>query len=486
MSLTNQNEEDLPKAQKSPLERDCIIFLPGIGGESMDQSIGGLARRLAAALDLNAKDNTAVFYSKVKVVEDLSTCKGDVGTLYRKDDSGDLPFLDIYKVDYRDTLIERYENRNLLVKALLLLVALPGTLMRLLRAILTGKSSKTRVEKMQLLYALGILSLLVIYVVILFSAVWATIQGAGSLSKDVTVISDRVGTFTQETWQKIRGRESLQPKESPDQKNPIETPIEKSASSSPEEAAINGWLRLSQLIVVLWAAISLFLPPKFNFKELISKAAVDFLCLIYYLNLGEQRNSIIGRVELLIDEVLRKSGNELKKGEGSPYRNIYIFAYSFGSIVALDALFPAGKKPGRAFQSVHTLVTIGCPFDFVRTFWSDYFGESRDYTDKVPLRWLNVYSPVDVLGSNFRNDPHAGDADINIRAEQTNSAPNVPAPINVPFTDGLNFSRLSWLNSLTLIGLRSHSTYWSNTAAPEVNCFNDLVVKMYEGDGVLN
>jgi hypothetical protein len=169
-------------------------------------------------------------------------------------------------------------------------------------------------------------------VVILFSAVWATIQGADSVSKDVTEISEGVGTFARETWQKIQGQEVIPPKESPDQINLPETTAEKNASSTPEGAAVNGWLRLSQLIVVLWAAISLFLPPKFNFKELISKAAVDFLCLIYYLNLGEQRNSIIGRVELLIDEVLRKSGNELKKDEGSPYRNIYILLTVSGQL----------------------------------------------------------------------------------------------------------------------------------------------------------
>jgi hypothetical protein len=122
---------------------------------------------------------------------------------------------------------------------------------------------------------------------------------------------------------------------------------------------------------------------------------------------------------------------------------IFIFCLQFRVNCRLRCAVPGWKETGRAFQSVHTLVTIGCPFDFVRTFWSDYFDESRDYTDKVPLRWLNVYSPVDVLGSNFRNDPQPGDANINIRAEQVNSASGVPAPTNVPFTDGLSFSRLS-------------------------------------------
>jgi hypothetical protein len=450
------------------MPRDCIVFIPGIaGGAWIDQSVEGLSRRLASALDLNAQDPTAAFYSKVRAVEDLDACKGDVGTIYRKDDQGENAVIDIYKLDYRDTLLERYEHRNLLMKTLLLILALPGSAWRVLRAMVTGRSSKTRTEKIQLLYALGILFTLVIYVAILFSALWATISDTGRVSRDLTKVTQDIRGWV--GWGDATPNTSA-----------ASAPVQ---SQTPSRSSV--WLTLSQMVVVFGAVLSLFLPPKFNLKDRFSKAAVDYLCLIYYLKLGEQRNSIVGKLEVLIDELSRKSEIERKKSSGNHYRSIQLLAYSFGSIVALDALFPAGRKPGRPLQAVQTLVTIGCPFDFVRTLWTNYFDERREYEAKQPASWINVYSPLDVLGSNFRNDPNVAEASINIRSEQTSANLEVPAPVNVPFKEGLDLAQLSWASSLTLIGLRAHSIYWSATTGPEVNCFNQLVVKMYEGSKIL-
>ena len=403
----------------------------------VDQTLEGLTRRLASELDKNAGDDTATFYLKVRALEDLSTFTGEVGTIYRKDDQGERPVIDIHKLDYSDTLIDQYEKKNLLNKTLLLLLALPGSLWRILRAMLAGKPSKTRAEKIQLLFAIGVLCLLVVYVAILFGALWATVAA-------VIPGSARIAWFTPSFW-----------------------------------------LSVSPLLVVLSAVIGLFLPPKFNLKDIISKAAVDYICVIYYLNLGERRNALVGRLEALIDEISRKSEKERNKGSGCNYRHIHLLTYSFGSIVALDALFPAGRTPGRPLRAIHTLVTIGCPFDFVRTFWSDYFDSRREYEKNHPVRWLNVYSPLDVLASNFRNDPDTSDANINIRSETTSPGTDVPLPINIHFREGLDFAQLSWSSSLKLIGLRSHSMYWSNNTEAEVNCFSQLVPKMYDGDEIL-
>ncbi len=427
--------------QTVPLARDCFVFVPGAGGGvAAHQKIELLTRRIATALDKHVDDSTIEFPHKIRTLEEPQLLKGEVGTIYRLDDQGERPVLDIYMLDYRRTLIERFENRNLLVKALLLLLALPGSLARIVRAMVTGKSSKTRQEKIQMLYAIGILFLLILYVVILMGAVVATIEEWNALARVLpdTKLSDLLGRFS---W----------------------------------------FAKLSQTFVVLSAVFLLFMPPKFNLKERISQAAVDYLCLVYYLNLGEQRNAIIGQLEALIDEISRISEKERKQGSGSGYRHIHLFAYSFGSIIALDALFPAGKAPGRPLRHIHTLVTIGCPFDFVRTFWSAYFDARRGYEKNRPVRWLNVYSPLDVLGSNFRNDSTPGDAVVNIRARETGTGEDVPIPYNVEFDAGLQHSELSFYDSLTLLGLRAHSMYWSSKAELESNCFDRLMGEMYDG-----
>ena len=104
-----------------------------------------------------------------------------------------------------------------------------------------------------------------------------------------------------------------------------------------------------------------------------------------------------------------------------------------------------------------------------------------------PTRWLNVYSLEDVLGSNFRNDPTAGDANINIQGLASDGAVGIPMPsVNVHYTHGLNYSKMSWSSSFTLLGLRSHSMYWGAGAGPEMNCFNKLVPRIFEGDPVLD
>ncbi len=48
------------------------------GSGSVDQTVEGLARRLAAALDKNAGDDTAVFESRVRALEDLGPFKGEL------------------------------------------------------------------------------------------------------------------------------------------------------------------------------------------------------------------------------------------------------------------------------------------------------------------------------------------------------------------------------------------------------------------------
>ena len=463
MSQSPQDAVAASPVDQKPPGRDCIVYLPGMGESSrMDQTVDGLAHILASALALNAADRTATFSAKVRAVEDLSLCKGEVGTIYRKDEQGDYPVIDIYRLDYRGTLIERYENRNLLVKTLLLLLALPGGLLRVLRAMLPGRSAKTRAEKFQLLYALGILCMLVVYLAILFGAVWTTIQDARRVS--TTISSQKAKTA----------------KTASDSPNPSQAD-----TPPPETNKKTVFGRLAQAVVVLWAAIGLFLPPKFNLKDMISKAAVDYVCLIYYLKLGEQRNIIVGRLETLIDKISQRSENERKKGSGDAYRHIHLVAYSFGSIVALDTMFPADREPGRPLEAVDTLVTIGCPFDFVRALWPSYFDTRREYDEKRQVRWLNVYSPLDTLGSNFRNDPRKADPNINIRAEQIAPGSDVPAPTNVPFKEGLDLSELSWMSSFTLIGLRAHALYWSVKSEGEVNCFNDLVKQMYGREGIL-
>ena len=77
--------------------RDAIVFLPAIGRAWDDPSIEGIARRIANVIDTGARDVKAK--AKVRVQDqtygDQGEFKTRVCTVFRTDDDGDTPVLDI-------------------------------------------------------------------------------------------------------------------------------------------------------------------------------------------------------------------------------------------------------------------------------------------------------------------------------------------------------------------------------------------------------
>ena len=425
-----------------PGERDCYIYLPGMGSNaSVDQSVLGVASQIARVMDLNSKDDSVDFFAKVEAAKNQGDTVGERGTIYRKDSNGTRAVLDLYRYDYRGNLVDRFAQRNLFMRTLLLILALPVSTVRVFGAFITGRSSKTRSEMIQLLYALGILATLILYLGILLLAVLGVVAQLNGMPTALGLWKDTV----------------------------------------------QNWLTASQAIVVASAVLGFFLPAGTNLKDIIGKAAVNYLCLIYYLQYGDGRAAVQGEFDVMIDNILRKSAVAKRDKKEGSYKTINLIAYSFGSIVALDSLFPIDRDPSVPLQRISTLVTIGCPFDFIRSLWQDYFDARRKFELGRPVRWLNVYSLEDVLGSNFRNDPSAGDANVTVQGTPQDEAVAIPIPsVNVHYTQGLNYSKLSWFSSLTLLGLRSHAMYWGASQTPETNCFNSLVPRIFEGDPVLD
>jgi hypothetical protein len=79
---------------------------------------------------------------------------------------------------------------------------------------------------------------------------------------------------------------------------------------------------------------------------------------------------------------------------GAPYTRLHVVCNSFGSVVAIDSLFPTGgSEPAKRVRDVHTLITVGCPFDFIRSYF-----DARGGFAGVPRQWLNIYREDDVAG----------------------------------------------------------------------------------------
>ena len=93
--------------------------------------------------------------------EDYSSgSKTNLSTISRKDGDNEAPILDLYDMDYTAALTRRYENHNQLIKSVLLAAALISGLFRFLPALSTKRTGKTFREKLQIMYAMMILSLL--------------------------------------------------------------------------------------------------------------------------------------------------------------------------------------------------------------------------------------------------------------------------------------------------------------------------------------
>lgn len=205
------------------------------------------------------------------------------------------------------------------------------------------------------------------------------------------------------------------------------------------------------------------------------------LGLINYAAAGERKNVVVGSLASFLVHLTQ---------DGS-YKRIHVLAYSMGSLIALDALYPA-EEPIRQFKNVDTLVTIGCPAEMVQIYWPDHFNDRH----KVPgssLQWINIFYPRDIFGSNFIS----GDADfemppsahrgrakrvvaggrdwLGIQLRGQSGTPIHPCP-NKRYAPSLAAGKIDFI----LDAMRAHQSYWDRTSAIAASVFDTLVQYLFQ------
>lgn len=197
--------------------------------------------------------------------------------------------------------------------------------------------------------------------------------------------------------------------------------------------------KLSLTIVPITALLLLIVP---NANTLITNLATEFVCANDYMQRGSQKTVIQGNLELLVDYI----------SEHEKDCRIHLHAYSFGSILALDYVYPFGNNPsGNAKQFCEAIITIGTPFEFVNSYYPKFYKNRRmELGDK--LQWLNVYSIADALGTNFRKDAKIGDAQFGIEA-------NSLKPVNLNYEVSAH-NPYSIIDFISLYSIRVHGMYW--------------------------
>ncbi|MEN8178259.1 MAG: hypothetical protein ABFS39_06510 [Pseudomonadota bacterium] len=450
--------------------RDAVIYIPGLAVNQLSQDIETIGNKIAGSLERNSEEIGDAFVLKDGVEEDYAdghrtrirqiqvTTGEEVRTV-----------ADLYELNYRGCIRKSFEERSLLGKCLTVLVMLFGSTPAFIRAAV--QPGKTIAEKAQLFFAGAILGLMALYFfLLLVTAIGTLTLGVGETQLQTGIPGVAVSNPNQPVQLETQA-----------EGDPANDAAEQSGSDAAQpslqerDELAAGWNRLVawfpflQGLIVIVAAVGAL--RKESLKEVISEAATEFVTAVGYIQAAERKQSVNGQLNALLEYILEK-----KPG----YRKVHIVGYSFGSLIALDCLFPR-YKPALHLNRVDSLVTIGCPFDMVRIFWPEYFTR-RQAPAQSNMQWFNIYSRYDVLGSNFRNDDQEQDAESLFEVKEgggqsaeSSTAPVRLSPRNIAYDLGMEMGKYPLATVLTFKGFRAHQLYWEGRGVSELSCF-DLVM----------
>ncbi len=408
---------------------EAIIYLPGLGTRLFDQTLESFAYRLKKALDINDSDaanHYEVEFRKVNFGKD-NRQESNIATIYTLNGGKRTDIYELFELEYGKNLVDKFENKNIIVRAFLLFAAIilkiPELLFQFIRALLPGgkkkKSTLSLKDVFQFTYAAGLLLMISIFGITLI----------------VSLISYLPDLLT--------------------------------ANNIPLPESVNRYILMfrdfinAKFVILFSTLIMLFMP---NVKNFLGILATEYVCTIYYLNFGERRQDIIGKLEELAEYI----------AESRNIKKLDIYSVSFGSIIACDALFPQDGTTSQRLAGVSTLVTIGSPIDFINVYWPRYFS-NRAKSNVRLQKWYNVYSMSDILSSNFRYDDKIGEAEYSISED-------LLLPTNIPYNI-VNTQHNYVLALLFLGGLRANQLYWDDEVY-SASCLTNLVLKMKE-DGMM-
>jgi hypothetical protein len=453
--------------------KDAILYIQGLAMQPLEQA----ALRIASAFEACSLSAGATYTVSAGRDEEFATStaakrKGKVYTIQKSNPEGIITnMIDLYEFEYIDILAKNDKESNLISKTLQLAIQLVVNVPRLWGAFVRRKSQKTLMDRLQFVYASGILMLLVVYLIVLISAVYGTVTqvlSTGQPVKAQTVVQAAGSRSNNATQTQVILAQAQQPSPS----------LGQTDAGPPGTAIVNGAGKLTRLIgrwspalVILIAVLEAFYP---NLKQQALNAAFDYNAALQYLSFGTRGSVLDGKLLSLLDQI-----------EAKGYQNLHVIAYSFGSVLALDCFFPANQRPSERVKGISSLVTVGCPFDLIRVFWPQYYADRQTLAD-LCQNWINLYSPIDILASNFRNDAELlpPDKESAFYLNGNKSLRFCPAH-NFVWTAGRSKKGLTTLEFLALVGLEAHQSYWGNQYEGESTAFTMIISELYGGTAFL-
>lgn len=378
------------------------IYLPGLGEEYRNETGIKYTQRLLNQLNFCNIDSKATYDIKIEKIkydikDELYT---NEITVIENSNGSNNTIYKVYEFQYKKVLTEAFEKQNVLIKSLILfcgvIVKLPLIISRLFS--INSSVGYRRRHRGETFFIFGIFLLMSLAVLFLLpSAIGLLITTIGKNEDLKSFIN-----YLHIDPSKLK--------------------------------------KVSQIILNITAAILVIIPSA---NSLITSLATEFICASNYLNAGERKQKVHGQIDKLIEFIVEREG---------PDTELTLHSYSFGSIIALDYLFPYGiKLSERIKTNVKGLVTIGCPFDFVSVYFPNFF-EGRDTSMLQLIKWINVYSLRDALASNFRKTGTIGDAEYSFKDASEK-------PINLNY-EIANVRMNIFFQMITLSSIKAHTCYW--------------------------
>lgn len=513
----------------------AVLYLPPILNLHADDELATLGRKLAVSLDKFAANNAAVYASQATTTT-VREREEAVCRLTRRDNATTAPepLADIFLVDYRPVLMARYRAAGLPQKVLLAGLGLIVMGWKGVWALVRQPFRVKRLrDRFQALYAVGCFGLVFFYLACVlmtalqilslqmrpaepardeasaasnpapgatnegwldYGTVWPLAPGAPAASEPhmwfaapgtgerlfppaALPLTSSNGAPDGSVWQVLPGGGAI----------PLGADVEGSWLDGAWNWLTAPWRWLwnmeakdSALLLLVLTALGLAggQGKENPLRSFINRASEEMLAFIYYLSFTDRRAEITGLVDARLEEVM----------ESGPYERYLVIGYSFGTIVAFDAFCPASEVRARRLDRVDTLVTIAAPYDFILTYWPRYFA---DRLHAPPAQWLNIYSPVDLLGTCFDKAQARVEREQRLRARGLSAPPPGPdEPQNsfglpdqlatgptreFAFREGIPDEQLGLFGWVAMQGLGAHSRYWAKGEDGERNCFDLLV-----------
>jgi hypothetical protein len=378
------------------------IYISGLGQSFVNESVEKYTERLMNEMNFNT--NGIEYEIKTEKINYAVDRASTVVSIFEKNEQGKLMYK-VYDFKYHELLTEKFNSYSLVLKNLWLFLLVFKKTPLIIKRLFSPASYNRPFQTFYLFFIFFIIaSSVLITIPAIFDLILTSKISEAILTLKNTIYSKDIPYISQAG---------------------IDTVSQ----------------RVSPIIVSVIALLLLLVP---NANILISNLATEFVCANDYMEHGAQRQLLQGNIELLVDYIT----------ENEKDCKIHFHTYSFGSILAIDYIYPFGNKVSKnAEMFCEAIITIGTPFEFVKSYYPQFY-QSRKTELGDKLHWLNVYSIADALATNFRNDSKIGDAEFGI--EKTS---NKPSNINYEVA---TINKFGVADFFMLHSIRVHGMYWDN------------------------